>query len=239
MKLAENRTRATAAAHDVASLHLWRAALGLRAWWIVVRSGLSGQRMIRMFCAMLRPALVLAVAVVAVAPAQADEAAARAALSAPGTLVVMMRHARAPGGGDPAGFALGDCATQRNLDAAGRAQAAAIGAALVAEGFAPDRVLTSRWCRCRDTADLLALRAPEAFAPLDSFFGNRARGPVQTDALRAMLAKMSEGEKIILVTHQVNITALTGVFPASGEAAVFRPGPDGTPQMIGTILIQH
>ena len=130
-----------------------------------------------------------------------------------------------------------DCSTQRNLDAAGRAQAAAIGAELAAEGFAPDRVLTSRWCRCRHTAGLLGLGAVEGFAPLDSFFADRGRGPAQTAAVRAMLAGMGDDEKLVLVTHQVNITALTGVYPASGEAAVFRPGPDGAPQMIGTILI--
>jgi phosphohistidine phosphatase SixA len=188
--------------------------------------------------AMLRPAFALALIAMAGAPARADEAAARAALSAPGTLVVMMRHALAPGGGDPDGLRLDDCATQRNLNAVGRTQAVAIGAALAAEGLAPDRVLTSRWCRCRDTAALLALGAPEDFAPLDSFFGARSRGPSQTAALRDMLAGMAQGEKIVLVTHQVNVTALTGVRPSSGEAAVFRPGADGAPQMIGTILIQ-
>ncbi|MFT7026164.1 MAG: phosphohistidine phosphatase SixA [Paracoccaceae bacterium] len=192
----------------------------------------------QMIHALLRPVLALAVLAAALLSARADEGAARAALSAPGPLVVMMRHALAPGGGDPSGFVLGDCATQRNLSDAGRAQAAAIGAALAAEGLSPDRVLTSRWCRCRETAELLGMETPEGFVPLDSFFSDRSTEPAQTAALREMLAGMGDDEKVVLVTHQVNITALTGVYPSSGEAAVFRPGPGGAPQMIGTILIR-
>ena len=75
------------------------------------------------------------------------------ALREPGA-VAIMRHALAPGGGDPAGFDVTDCATQRNLDDRGRDQARAIGAALRERGFTFGRVLTSQWCRCRDTATL-------------------------------------------------------------------------------------
>ncbi|MGG7564746.1 histidine phosphatase family protein [Rhodovulum sp. DZ06] len=169
------------------------------------------------------------------APGRGAAEPARDALSGPGPLVVMLRHALAPGTGDPAGFTLGDCSTQRNLDDRGRAQAARIGAALREAGFAPDAVLTSGWCRCRETAELIGLGAPERFQPLDSFFGNRAEGPAQTAALKARLAAMGDGEKLLLVTHQVNITALTGIFPSSGEAVVFRPAADGAPEVIGTV----
>lgn len=166
--------------------------------------------------------------------AQASEAA-WAALDEPGT-VAIMRHALAPGTGDPADFALDDCTTQRNLDERGRAQARAIGAAFRARGIAVDRVLTSQWCRCRETAELLDLGPVEDLPALNSFFGNRAAGPEQTRATRAFLRDTAGTARLMLVTHQVNITALTGVFPASGEVIVGRMGGNGF-EVLGTIEI--
>lgn len=142
-----------------------------------------------------------------------------AAAREPGA-VLLMRHANAPGTGDPAGFRLDDCATQRNLDAAGRTQARRIGAAIAARGIVPDRVLTSRWCRARDTADLLGLGAPQDWPVLDSFFGQMPNEPAQTEELRRFLAEEASGERLVLVTHQVNITALTAIVPRSGEIVV-------------------
>ena len=155
------------------------------------------------------------------------------ALRQPGAIAIM-RHALAPGGGDPAGFDVTDCATQRNLDDRGRAQARRIGAALRDRGFAFDAVLTSQWCRCRDTAELLAVGPVTEAPPLNSFFQNRAAGPAQTQATRDLIAQ-TEGT-LMMVTHQVNITALTGVFPASGEVVVFRLTGDGV-EVLGSILI--
>ncbi|MBR1236022.1 histidine phosphatase family protein [Bradyrhizobium sp. AUGA SZCCT0182] len=112
-------------------------------------------------------ALVLALAAAADI-ARADDAAAWSALRAGGH-VALMRHADAPGGvGDPPGFRIDDCATQRNLSAKGRADARRIGARLKSEGIAVDQILTSPWCRCMDTATLLELGPVEA-APT---FGN-------------------------------------------------------------------
>ena len=89
--------------------------------------------------------------------AGAGEAAAWTALHA-GRHVALMRHTDAPGGaGDPPGFRVDDCATQRNLSAKGRADAASIGARLRSEGIAVERILSSPWCRCMDTATLLQL----------------------------------------------------------------------------------
>lgn len=138
---------------------------------------------------------------------------------------LLMRHARAPGTGDPSGFRLGDCSTQRNLDAEGRAQAAAIGQALRKAGVSVDRVLSSAWCRAKETARLLDLGAVEPEPALDSFFEDRQRRDAQTEALRARLADLAE-DKAVLVTHQVNITALTGVYPASGEIVLVSIEPD-------------
>lgn len=147
-----------------------------------------------------------------------------------GRAAALLRHALAPGGGDPPGFRLDDCATQRNLSGEGRAQARALGALFRANGIAAATVLSSAWCRCRETAALMAL-GPVGHAPaLDSVFADRAAGPARTAALRALLAAW-RGGPLVLVTHQVNITALTGIFPASGEGVAVRTG--GEAEVLG------
>jgi phosphohistidine phosphatase SixA len=148
------------------------------------------------------------------------------ALKAPG-VVALMRHALAPGTGDPAGFVPGNCATQRNLDARGRAQAARTGAALRAAGVTFDRIWTSRWCRARDTAALMEMGTPEEMPPLDSFFAGRGDGTAQTEAALALIAALPEDTRLLIVTHQVNITALTGLGVGSGEIIVTRRGTTG------------
>lgn len=155
------------------------------------------------------------------------------ALKEPGA-VAIMRHALAPGTSDPAGFVVTECDTQRNLDARGRAQARAIGAALKKRGITFDAVYTSQWCRCRDTAVLLDM-GPVTEAPaLNSFFQDRATAADQTEAARAIIAAATG--PIMMVTHQVNISALTGQFTTSGEILVIREGPSGI-DVIGTIQI--
>lgn len=141
-----------------------------------------------------------------------------------GGLILLLRHARTePGTGDPPEFRLGDCSTQRNLDAAGREQARAIGARLRAERVPVGRVLTSAWCRCRETAELMAVGPVEPAEAINSFFDDRSRREEQTRAARALAAGWGGPGNLVLVTHQVNVTALTGVYPASGEAVVATP----------------
>lgn len=159
-----------------------------------------------------------------------------AALRQPGAIAIM-RHALAPGTGDPPNLALADCATQRNLDDRGRAQARAIGQAFRDHGIRVDRVLSSQWCRCRETAELLGLGAVEDLPALNSFFGDYSRRDRQTAAARAFLASLPKDERVVLVTHQVNITALTGAYPASGELFVLQVGDNGDVAVTGRILI--
>lgn len=140
--------------------------------------------------------------------------------------VALLRPAEAPGIGDPPEFALGDCSTQRNLSPAGREHAARIGAAFRARGVAVDQVLTSGWCRCVDTA-ALAFGTAEVWPPLHSFFRDSATGLAQTRAVRERIAEWSGPGTLVLVTHQVNITALTNLFPTSGELAVLAPARGG------------
>lgn len=159
----------------------------------------------------------------AAGPARADEGAAWAALGQGGH-VALMRHAvTVPGVGDPPGFRLDDCATQRLLSDAGRDQARRIGAGLRERGAASGRVLTSAWCRCVETAELMDLGPAEVFEPLNSFFGTGDDGARQTAAVRELMAAWQGPGTLVLVTHQVNITALTGIYPASGEIVVLRP----------------
>lgn len=156
------------------------------------------------------------------------------ALRQPGA-VALMRHAHAPGIGDPAGFVLADCSTQRDLNDRGRAQARAVGGAFRDAGIAVDRILTSRWCRARHTAEELGLGPIEEFAALDSFFADRGTAGEQTAAVRQRLA--GADERLLLVTHQVNISALTGRGTRSGEVLVVRFAPDGAVTTLGSIAI--
>ncbi|MCA0872191.1 histidine phosphatase family protein [Seohaeicola saemankumensis] len=155
------------------------------------------------------------------------------ALAQPGAIAIM-RHALAPGTGDPATFELGDCETQRNLDARGRNQARAIGAAFRERGISFELVLTSQWCRTRETAELLNL-GPVVEAPaLNSFFGRYERRDGQT---RDTLALLQEHEgRVMLVTHQVNISALSGQATRSGEVLIIRQH-EGEIEVLGSILL--
>ncbi|MEQ9490015.1 MAG: histidine phosphatase family protein [Alphaproteobacteria bacterium] len=134
-----------------------------------------------------------------------------------GRAFAMIRHALAPGTGDPASFDVSDCSTQRNLDDAGRRQAERLGDIFRENGIAEADVFTSAWCRCRDTATLMDLGAVTVLPPLNSFFRNRSREAGQMRALKDWLAARQSSAPLVLVTHQVNITALTDVFPQSGE----------------------
>ncbi len=159
------------------------------------------------------------------------------ALRQPGA-VALMRHALAPGTGDPDDFTLGDCSTQRTLNDAGRDQARAIGAALADNDIRFDRVLTSQWCRCRETAELLKAGPVEPYPAINSFFAGRGDAAAQTAAVREMLMGRDRTEALLLVTHQVNITALTDIFPSSGEIIVIHMSTDGRITVTERLLIE-
>ena len=152
-----------------------------------------------------------------------------------GTAFVLMRHARAPGTGDPANFDVNDCATQRNLSEDGRRQAVEIGARFRHHGVARAAVYSSAWCRCRETAELLGLGAVESLPALNSFFGRWDRRDPQTAATLAWLAAYEGDGPLVLVAHQVNIRALTGAGTQSGEMVVARRAPDGKIVVLGRL----
>jgi phosphohistidine phosphatase SixA len=167
--------------------------------------------------------LVLALLLWSPAPGQADmETAAWAALKN-GDHVALLRHASAPGTDDPPGFRLDDCSTQRNLSEAGREQARSIGARFREHGIENVVIYSSQWCRCLETAKLLDLGKVNRFPGLNSFFRDGSREAVQTAEVRELINQRPKGTSLVLVTHQVNITALSGVSPQSGEIVVLRP----------------
>lgn len=158
------------------------------------------------------------------------------AISRPGH-AVLMRHANAPGTGDPANFTLGDCSTQRNLDKVGREQARRVGALLRGHGVDERPVYTSRWCRGRETAELLDIGPVNPLKGLNSFFGNAFSEDEIMPQLRAFLREAPLDPPPVLVTHQVNITSLTGVFPREGELVVIAVSDDGSVEVVGRIRL--
>jgi phosphohistidine phosphatase SixA len=148
--------------------------------------------------------------------------------------VILFRHANAPGTGDPEGFVLGDCSTQRNLDEKGRAEARAIGEAFRSQGIKVGRVLSSQWCRSRETADLAFPGRVTEEPAFNSFFDDRSAEPQATAAARDILARWMGQGTLVVVTHQVNITALTGITPRPGEGVVVAM-QDGTVEVLGRL----
>ena len=150
--------------------------------------------------------------------------------------IVLFRHADAPGTGDPPQFRLGDCSTQRNLSERGRLQAQELGARFRARSVVVGQVLSSQWCRTLDTAELAFPGRVQPAPAFNSFFNeDAAQSARQTAAARAVLAAWRGPGVLVVVTHQVNITALTGVFPASGEGIVVRAAPSGALEVVGRL----
>ena len=145
-----------------------------------------------------------------------------------GQVVALMRHAIAPGTGDPVNFSVNDCTTQRNLSSEGVRQAQAIGDAFRSNGVRNVALYSSQWCRCVDTATHLDIGQVQTLPAINSFFADRTTAAEQTEKTQNIVLTHLEKFKnapgtdtidaaMVLVTHQVNITALVDVFPASGE----------------------
>ncbi len=157
--------------------------------------------------------------------AQADEALWK--LVAGGGQVLFVRHAETtPGVGDPPGFSLENCATQRNLSAEGQAQARRMGAELGRRGVPIGEVLSSPWCRCLDTARLAFGRATRWDA-LSNLFGRSGASERQVGALRPRVAAYRGSGNLVLVSHGSTAAALTGEHPGMGELLVLTPSGAG------------
>jgi broad specificity phosphatase PhoE len=182
-----------------------------------------------------RPLPWLAFAFLAAPAAWAADALPLTELAKPGR-VLILRHAYAPGTGDPPEFRLDDCGTQRNLDASGRVQAAALGERLAQAGITRAKVYSSQWCRCMETARLLKLGAVEPLPALNSFYERADERDARVAALRRFFATLpADGTPVILVTHQFTINVLTNAGTPSGGGSLFQLNGSGTPLWLGTI----
>lgn len=147
-----------------------------------------------------------------------------------GRHVLMMRHADAPGFGDPPGYQLSQCSTQRNLGELGKKQSEIIGQWLKNQGITTARVLSSPWCRCLDTASLLNLGSVTSTPELGSFFDEMSLEKQQTRNLEKLIkSKLASGPKtpLILVTHHVNIQAYTGKVVNVGDMVLVKVNQNG------------
>lgn len=148
-----------------------------------------------------------------------------------GGVVAAFRHANAPGTFDPPGFLLEQCATQRNLDDAGRAQARRIGAWFAAQSLQPSAVRSSPWCRCIETATL-AFGTVQRWDALGSVRTGTDAASSQVAALRHAAAQVPPGRFEVWVSHQFTLSALLGESTASGEGLVLRAAPGGGPPVL-------
>ena len=139
-----------------------------------------------------------------------------------GNKVILIRHSLAPGGGDPAGFKINDCKTQRNLNRVGINQSKKIGKLFKKNKVLIDQVLTSQWCRCKDTAQY-AFGDYKEFTALNSTFQSPydKNETKQLKELYSFVKKWNgKGKNLVLVTHYSIITAITNAVPSSGEIVI-------------------
>lgn len=155
--------------------------------------------------------------------------------SAPKGYVLLLRHTLAPGVGDPENFKLNDCATQRNLSEVGRQDAKEVGEWLKRREIKIFQVQSSRWCRAKETAQLLNLGKVKLNKNLDSLFeeSDIANHPATKKVRQQILDHRNKVGLLVLVGHYVNIGALTGVGVDSGEGVLVRADSKGAIKVVG------
>ncbi len=201
--------------NSVASRHDRRRGLRRNSWNLAVVTGA------------VLAALVLPGAALASEPIWA--------LLRSGGQVILMRHAiTTPGVGDPPGMRLEDCGTQRNLTDEGRRHARQVGEAFRARGVVVDRMLSSPWCRCLETARL-AFSAAEVSEPLGNLYGRSDREAQQVGQMRALIGEPGRGGNLALVSHGSTILALTGVSLGTAEMLVVTPRGAGRFDVVGRL----
>ena len=151
--------------------------------------------------------------------------------------IMLLRHTLAPGMGDPLNFNLYDCRTQRNLSNRGIQQAKKIGRFFVKNNLKRINIYSSQWCRCKETAKEIALGSYRTLDLLNSFFSNHKIGARQTHNLENWIKGLSLKMPTLLVTHQVNITALVGHYPTQGEIVFAKRLRNGKLIFVGSIKV--
>jgi len=171
---------------------------------------------------MLRLPVALVLLAGLAAPALANDALW--ALLAKGGQVVLIRHGlTTPGVGDPPGFTLADCRTQRNLVEAGRREAQRLGAALRAHSVPVARVLSSPWCRCIETSRLVFGSDPTVDDALGNLFDHSQNRDRQVAAFRKLVANAPKQGNLMLVTHGSTTAAFTGINQGTAEMVIVTP----------------
>jgi len=152
-----------------------------------------------------------------------------------GGLVVFIRHALTdPGVGDPTGFRIEDCKTQRNLNATGRAEAERLGETLRRHAVPVTQVLSSEWCRCKDTAQI-AFGRYETWPALNNLFGRQENAASQRRAMLERAAQFRGAGNLILISHGITIAEVVGISPGTAEMVVMRPAGAGKLDFVGRI----
>ena len=150
--------------------------------------------------------------------------------------ILMIRHALAPGFGDPSDIKIGDCSTQRNLNQVGREQATNIGKWLNKQNIKPSAIYTSQWCRCKETAQLLNLGTVQELPALNSFFQMPENRESSLRSLRDFISKQKTNESlIIMVTHSVTISAISGQSVASGDGVLLKLNDSASYEFISAV----
>lgn len=151
--------------------------------------------------------------------------------------VVILRHALAPGVGDPEEFELADCQTQRLLSSEGRQQAVEIGQKLRESGIIEAEVFSSEWCRCLETAELLGFGPPQNLTALNSFFHplNRHLKKQFLQDWQTHITELKTDKTRIYITHQVNISGLLNRFVSSGEGVVVKLNEQGKLEIVSIL----
>ena len=135
--------------------------------------------------------------------------------------VIFLRHSWAPGFGDPENFKIDDCSTQRNLSDEGVLQARKIGKFFLINQIEFSEILTSEWCRCKDTINEMNIGDWKTFKGLNSFFQHFSKKKIVLPLLYNKLNNVKNDEIILLVTHQVVISEITNISPPSGGIVIY------------------
>ena len=188
----------------------------------------------------------LAISLVLTPASAADESKEAWDALVEGGHVALIRHGNAPGltldrGGDPSGFKIDDCMTQRNLDEIGRGQAKALGEAFRTHSVRVDRIQSSPWCRCLETAELLAVGPVESSWALVPATDRNPNAPAALRTLKEMVANWRGPGTLVLVTHGLTVRALIGIVPGQAETVVLKPTPGSGSgaRVVGRIAAPH
>ena len=150
--------------------------------------------------------------------------------------ILMIRHANAPGFGDPDNFKISDCSTQRNLDEEGRIQSIKIGEWLQSHEIKISAIYSSQWCRCLETARLLDLGSVNVFPPLNSFYQKpQNREPSLKNLKQFIVEQTPENDLIIMITHHVTIGAISGKNVAPGNGVLLKLKPSAPYEFVSVV----